>query len=223
MGAEAVQPAVRPAVEPALVPTRDPGTLAELRRRLTPTTLARSRTLPVDSALGVLLPGGALVRGTVVEVGSTSLAFALIGAATRAGSWVAAIGATSLGWVAAAEHGVVLERAIVVPEVPLDRWSTVVAALLDGVDLLLLAERSPLAEREVRPLLARLRERGAVVVLLPGTRRWWPSTADVCLRTQATWSGVDRGHGRLGSRRLIVTVDGRRSASGLRRVDLALP
>lgn len=221
MGAEAVQPAV----EPALVPTRDPasGTLAELRRRLAPTTLARSRTLPVDPALSALLPGRALVRGTVVEVGSTSLAFALVGAATRAGSWVAAIGAGSLGWVAAAEHGVALERAIVVPEVPLDRWSTVVAAFLDGVDLLLLAERSPLPERETRLLHARLRERGTVAVLLPATRRWWPTTADLCLRARSTWSGIDGGHGRLRSRRLTVTVDGRRGASGLRRVDLTLP
>jgi hypothetical protein len=225
MGVEAVRSdlgAVSGAVSGAV--TNDaPAPLIELRGRVAPTTLARSRTLPVAPELGELLPDGVLVRGTVVQVGSTSLAFALTGAPTRAGSWLAAVGGSSLGWMAAHEHGVVLERTIVVPEVPLEHWSTVVAALLDGVDLLVLSERPPLADRDARRLCARLRERGAVVLLLPSVRPWWPVAADLCLEVAGCWSGVEDGHGRLGRRHLTVTIGGRRGASRSRRVDLVLP
>lgn len=200
-----------------------PAPLVELRRRVASTTLARSRTLPVAPELGELLPDGVLARGTVVQVGSTSLAYALTGASTRAGSWLAAVGVSSLGWPAALEQGVALERTIVVPEVPLEHWSTVVAALLDGVDLLLLSERPPLSDREARRLCARLRERGAVVFLLPSACPWWPVAADLCLEVAGRWSGVGAGHGRLSRRHLTVTIGGRRAASRSRRVDLVLP
>ena len=68
-----------------------------------------------------LLPGGGLRRGATVSVtaaagvgGATSLALALVAEASRAGSWVAAVGLPSLGLVAADELGVALERLVLV-------------------------------------------------------------------------------------------------------------
>ncbi|HEY3239594.1 MAG TPA: hypothetical protein VGL92_08525, partial [Acidimicrobiia bacterium] len=83
--------------------------------------LAGERRLTVPGALGGLLPGGGLQRGTVVAVeglagaGGSSLVLALLAAATAAGEWAAVVDAEeSFGGLAAAEAGVALERLAVV-------------------------------------------------------------------------------------------------------------
>lgn len=108
-----------------------------------PVAMARTRLLEVDGALGGLFPAGGLQRGSVVEVAggaAMSLSLALAAGVMPAGSsrWVAAVGFPSIGLVAAAQMGVPLERLALVPA-PGERWAEVVAALLDGVDLLLLS------------------------------------------------------------------------------------
>src|SRR4051812_29378484 len=131
--------------------------------------LARDRALPVVAALEPLLPDG-LRRGSTVAVeggaGATSLAVTLAVAASAAGSWTAVVGAPSLGLLAVTELGVVPERLLVVPEPPRDAWSSVVAALLDAVDVVLVAP-GRVAPGEARRLTARAREREVVLVALP--------------------------------------------------------
>jgi hypothetical protein len=204
----------------------DLGVLAE---RIRPVTLAREQRLPLLPALEPLLPGAGLRRGATIAIrtaagtdGATSLALALVAEASRAGSWVAAVGLPSLGLAAADELGVALERFVLVAAPERDAWGGVVAALVDGFDLLLLhAGRTAVRTADARRLIARARERGAVLVQLGAG---WPDGADVTLEvTRSRWEGLDAGHGHLQARKVRVVGGGRGEASRPRRADLWLP
>jgi hypothetical protein len=96
------------------------------------TRAGTDRAFPAPPVLRDVLPGGVFRRGSTVEVlGSTSLLFALIAAASGGKAWAAAVGMNDLGFVAAADFGVALERFAVIPE-PGPQWLRVVAALADG-------------------------------------------------------------------------------------------
>jgi hypothetical protein len=176
-------------------------------------------TLPVLSALAPLLPGGGLRRGSTVAVaGSASLLLALLAGASRAGGWTAVVGVPTLGMVAAAEAGVVLERLALVPRPGTD-LAGVLAALTDGMDLVALGRPDQLRAAEVRRLVARARQRGTVLVGFGG----W-SGADLRLSVQApAWQGLGPGRGRLRARRVTVRLDGRGSAARPRYHDIWLP
>jgi hypothetical protein len=212
--------------------------LGVLAARSRPVAMAGTRTLAVRGALGGLFPEGGIQRGSTVTVGPVgpvgpvagspggiSLALALVAAATAGGGWAAAVGLPSLGLVAAGELGVGLERLALVP-VPGERWPVVVAALLDGVDLLLLGvPPGRVRAADARRLAARARERGTVLVVSEsGSPGGWPESPDLRLQvTASTWSGLGAGHGRLHARRVEVAVTGRRAAGRERRVALWLP
>jgi len=197
----------------AALPRRDEPArtrLAEVGRAARPVVPAGERALPVPGELGELIP--ALRRGSVVAVegepgaGATSVALRLAAAATAAGEWAAVVELHgSIGGLAAAEAGVALERFAVVRRVPLARWAAVVAALLDGIGLVL-AEVPPYARAgDARRLAARARERGVVLVGVGG----WP--AETALRVRAGgshWRGLARGTGLLATRDLEVHVEG---------------
>src|SRR5687767_6402679 len=167
--------------------------LRELAGRAGPVVLAGDQTLPVLGPLQSLLPDGGLRRGSTVSVvGSTSLALQLAVGASAAGSWTAAVGLPSLGAVAAAEAGIVLERLALVPK-PGEQWATVVAALLDALDVVLVRPPHRLRQGDTRKLIARARERGAVLVPLGP----WEG-ADMRLEVaSARWHGVGHGDGHL--------------------------
>ncbi|MFZ4516996.1 MAG: hypothetical protein ACOYOP_01310 [Microthrixaceae bacterium] len=213
-------------------------TLRQLIDSVRPVTAAHERTLPVLAALEPLLPAGGLVRGSSVRVaggpGATSLALAVLAGPTRAGSWAACVGLPALGWSAAAEVGVALERVAVV-EPGTGSWSAVTAALLDAFDVVLCGPAHRPSAADLRRLSARARERGSVLVGVEagvrhgGDRRdgnrgadGWP--ADVRLGTDAAvWDGMGDGHGHLRSRRLTVVATGRGHLARPRRVDLWIP
>ena len=209
--------------------------LARLRsvvERTRPVSTADQRLLPVLGVFEDLLPGGGLQRGSVVRVrgpvAATSLAFALAAGPTRAGSWVACVGATELGWAAAAESGIELERLVVVR--PSESTLVgVLATLVDAFDVVVWGLSQRTSGTDARRLRARARERGAVLVLVDPRRRSaasdpWPEAADLELRgVGADWSGIGQGWGRLTSRRLVVEVTGRRGATRPRRGELLLP
>ena len=205
-------------------PSRD--ALRRVAERARPVTLAGERTLPVLPALAGLLPEAGLRRGSTVAVdgvGATTLALALGAAASAAGSWTAVVGLPSIGLAAAAELGVVLERLVVVDPPP-EQWAVVVAALLDAVDVVH-ASRPPgrVSLGDARRLVARARERGAVLV--GGSGALGPVGADVRLRLgPAEWRGpAAGGAGRLTSRVVEVVAGGRGAAARERRVVLELP
>ena len=211
---------------------------AQLRRivdRSQPVSLARQQTLPLIGVMEPLFPTRGLPRGSVVEVGgaagATSLALALVAGASRTGSWVACVGFPQLGWEAAEELGVTLERLVAVRSPP-RQWATVVAALLDAFDVVVCGPEVVPTAAQVRRLQARARERGSVLVAVLGTvtalagpgapRRGWP-TADARLRVeQAHWEGMGEGWGGLGRRRLTVVAGGRGEMSRLRRHEVVL-
>ncbi len=191
--------------------------------RAQPVVLACERVLTVPRPLGGLLPGGAIQRGTVVAVdgdpgaGATSVAFQLAASATAAGEWAAAVELdASLGGLAAGEAGVALDRFAVIRRVPPARWAAVVAALLDGISVVLAEVPTFARVGDARRLQARARERGAVLVAMGR----WPSEA--ALRLQAggsVWRGLGHGAGALAERAQRVYVDSR-SVAGREQVAL---
>jgi hypothetical protein len=205
-----------------------PSQLRELAERARPVALAREQTLPVIPALQGLLPGGALQRGSTVSVdghAATSLTLALVAGASQAGAWTAVVGLPSLGLVAAAEGGLALERAVVVSPPPPESWGSVVAALVEALDVVVVAQSHRVRTTDVRRLVARARERGSVLVhLVVGASSRPVLEADVRLTgTTSCWRGLGEGHGHLQARRVEVEAGGRRRAARPRRVDLWVP
>jgi hypothetical protein len=181
--------------------------------------MADQRVLPVLPPLPDLLPGGGLRRGTTVAVGgSTSLLLALMAGPSQAGSWCAVVGLGSLGAVAAAEMGVALDRMALVPA-PGPKWPVAVAALLDALDLVVVAPPGQVRGSDARRLSARARQRGSVLVPFG---QW--EGADVRLSMDdGIWTGLGAGHGHLQARRTTVSAEGRGSAARTRRIQLWLP
>ncbi len=188
--------------------------------------LARDRVLPVPGPLGALLPDGALQRGTVVTVngepgaGATSLALGLAAAATAAGEWAAAVDLPgTLGGLSAYECGVDLSRFAVVREVPNDRWATVIAALLDGVSLVMADVPRGLHTMDARRLVARARERSTVLVMVSASVQAWPVDAAWRLRAEGgAWPGLEPGRGVLEARTPRLRIEGRGMPSGVQTV-----
>jgi hypothetical protein len=180
---------------------------------------APDRVLPVIRELRPLLPGGGLRRGsTIATSGATSLVIGLLAAASQAGSWCAVVGMPTLGAVAAAEAGVALDRLALVPH-PGPDWANVVAALLDGVDVVVTAPPGPIAASLTNRLAARARQRGSVLI---GCGRW--PGADVSIDSMCgDWEGLNDGRGRLRRRRLTVTARGRGAASQPREATFWMP
>jgi len=169
----------------------------ELIERVQPFVSAGARRLPVAEPLGALVPGGGLQRGATVTVagapgaGSTTVALTLAAAATSAGEWAAVVDPHgTLGARAAAAAGVELERCAVIRPVPADRWATVVAALLDGVALVVASVPMRLRPGDARRLVAKARERAAVLVAVGS----WPVEAALRLETRASaWEVAPSG------------------------------
>jgi hypothetical protein len=184
------------------------------------------RVLPVVPELSGLLPGKGLRRGSTVAVaagrsgpsGHTTLMLALLAATSQAGSWCAVVGVPALGLLAAAELGVALDRLALVPN-PGPEWPTVVAALIDGVDVVVVAAPGAVAAPVADRLAARARQRGSV--LMP----YGPWTgADVTLHIErGAWEGLGRGRGRLRRRRVTVAARGRGAAARPKEATVWLP
>lgn len=195
--------------------------LHEAAARARPVALAREHVLPVLEPLQPLLPDG-LRRGSTVTAGdATSLALAVVAGPSSAGSWAAAVGVSHLGLAAAAELGVALDRLVVVADPPRQAWATVMATLIDALDVVLVRVRHRVNGADARRLTARARERGAVLVVLGDG---WPEAPDVRLSiVRSEWEGIGDGHGHLQARRVTIEAGGRRAAARTRQLDVWLP
>jgi RecA/RadA recombinase len=150
--------------------------------RAAPPVLARDRLLQIDGSLGDVLPAGGIRRGATVALdgppgaGSTTIACTLAAATTSAGEWAAVVDPDgTFGARAAAGAGVALERCAFVRGVSPEQWATVVAALLDGVTLVIADTPPALRAGDARRLTARARERASVLVALGE----WPAEASL--------------------------------------------
>jgi len=192
---------------------------------------ARERTMPVLPAFAELLPQAVVQRGSVVGcegAAGVSLALALAAGPSQEGAWVGVAGLPEVGLAAAVEAGVAPERLVLVaePAAPAPRfsdaqWADVLAAMIDGFDVLLLGPGTQRVKAgTARRLLARLQSRGALLLAVgaPG-----PFGAD--LRFEATgssWEGLGSGHGVAQARIADVQLSGRRVPRP-RRAQLWLP
>ncbi|QDB79088.1 hypothetical protein FE251_06670 [Georgenia wutianyii] len=174
-----------------------------------------SEHLPVPAVLAGFFPADGLRRGSVVQVGgSSSLLLALLAAAQGEG-WAGLAALPDVGLQAAAEAGLALERALLVPR-PGPEAASVVGALVDGVDVLAVGDCRALSARDRRLLSARLRSRGAVLL----STAHWPG-ADVVLRAgEARSTGVGKGWGRVTGGEVTVHGRSRSGAAGRVRVSL---
>ena len=185
------------------------------------------RILPVLPELSGLLPGRGLRRGSTVAVvagrptnagGGTSLLLSLLSAASRSGSWCAVVGVPGLGALAAAESGIALDRLALIPH-PGPEWPTVVAALIDGVDVVVTAVPGTVSASIASRLVARTRQRGSV--LMPYGR--WDG-ADVTLQVmRGAWEGLGAGRGRLRRREVTITAKGRGAAVRSKEITMWMP
>jgi RecA/RadA recombinase len=202
---------------------------AGLADRVRPTTPVAGRTLPVPPPLAPLFPAGSLRRGTTTTVtgapghGATTLALALMAAASAAGSWCAVVGLADPGVVAAAGLGLDLRRVVFVPH-PGNGWAEAAGDLLSGVDAVLIRPPGRARLTAARHLTARARERQAALVVLQEGSGAWPVGGDLALSVGAVeWEGIGRGHGHLQGRRAEVRVSGRRAAGRVSECSLWLP
>lgn len=188
--------------------------------------LAGERTLPVVGQLAGLIPTGGLQRGSTVAVhgvGATSLALALAGQAVRQGSFLAVVAPPSFSLAACLDFDIPLRRIVqfVLPD-DAANWAQAVAAVIEGFDVVMLADRHRVGSSHARRLVARNRERGSVLVRVGGAD--WPDAADLRFDVSAPeWSGLGAGHGHLQSRRVGVQVAGRRHHRGSRTHEILLP
>ncbi len=220
-------------------------TTALIDQKFAPVAMANRQLLPVPGPLDPLFPSGGLQLGWSIGVtghGGWSLAMALIGtslggeagvssdvASSTAGTsgdgdgWVACVGLEDFGLVAADEVGLRLGRVLMVESPGREHLATVIAALIEAVDVVCLGPTPSIGIRDARRLMARAREQNAVLFHLDGGRSW-PQPLDVNLSVEVgSWSGIGQGHGRLLTRSMSVTATGRRSMAKPRHVEILLP
>jgi hypothetical protein len=208
--------------------------LAALIERTSPGGLAHERLIEVSEELKSLLPLGGLRRGSTVAVGgpaAVSLTLALCAKASRGGAWVGMVGLDSLGLQAADEYGLALDRLFLVAAPPERQWAEIVTIVAEGAELVIARSPKRFMPGDVRRVQARVASRGSVLVLVDDRRLSTEAEADlgggwspeVRLATHPlAWEGLGEGHGRLVSRRVAVSVSGRRSTRP-HRVELLLP
>ncbi len=203
-----------------------PALAADLIDKIQPINLSGQRVLPVPDVLTPLFPWGGIQKGTSLSVGGNggwSLAMAIMGEALGAEGWLAIVGAPDVGLVAASEFGVRLDRVVVVETPPLHQWPTVVAALLEAVDVVAIAPDGRVGPRDARRLGARAREQGSILLHLDAASTW-PTAVDVGLEVQMDqWHGLGAGHGCLRARQATISSVGRRSAARRTEVSVWLP
>ncbi|HAF68152.1 MAG TPA: hypothetical protein DCX77_00120 [Acidimicrobiaceae bacterium] len=199
--------------------------LSDIPQASSPEILAQHRTFPVVDELAGLFTDGGIRQGSTIEVtgaAAVSLASALTIAVSHSGGWVAAVGLPMFGSSAASDLGIKLSRWAFIDH-PGDQAGVVIHALTVGVDLILIGPDIRLRSDHGRKIVARMRERGASVITI-GKADLCNLRPDLCLRvSQAAWTGIELGHGRLTSRKVEIERLGRGADSNLRRELVWLP
>lgn len=192
-------------------------TLAELADRgVLSGVVAPERTLAVLPAFEPLLPGAVLQRGSIVGCegsAAATLALALVAGPSQEGAWIAVAGFPDVGVAAATELGVVPARLVMVTESAAGfndaTWADVLAAMIDGFDVLLLGPGTlRIRTGTARRLVARAQARGVVIVTIGANAAF---AGDLRFdTTQVEWQGLGEGCGVAHGRRAQVQLSGRR-------------
>ena len=185
-------------------------TPAELRKLFDDGRLQRGILggLSVPGPLQRLLPGGlSRQRAAAITggIGSTSLAMMLMASATDYGRWAAVVGVPGWGWVAAEAAGVCIDRTVAVPD-PGQHWAAAIAALSEGMALIVARPPGPIPAKLRTRLQARLRRDDCALLILGD----WPEAAVRLSTAEPRWHGIrPDGRGRLQRRTLTVTATDR--------------
>jgi hypothetical protein len=196
------------------------GAVATLRAQLERVQGRRldASVLPVHPALASLLPGGGLRAGAAYSLPrSTSVLLALLAQPSQSGSWCGVIGMPRLGAEAAEGLGVDLSRLVLIPD-PGARWLAVTSPVAEVLPVVAVRPSGRAADGEIARLAARLRDRGAVL-LVQGP---WPQAEAVIEVGEPAWEGVGRGHGYLAGRAVTLMSSSRRWPRS-RRARVMLP
>ncbi len=180
--------------------------LQRLRAQADPEARAGLRPFPVHPELARLLPDGGLKPGGAYTVTGGSLLLSLLAPPSQEGTWCGVVGMPDLGAEAAEQAGVALERLALVPS-PGGHWLSVVAALTEVLPVVAVRPQTRVAEADAGRLAARLRDRGAVL-LVAGE---WPRVEATLSVGEPRWHGLGSGHGHLTERAVVVSVATRRS------------
>jgi hypothetical protein len=172
-----------------------------------------TRTLPSLPGLSGLIQ---LRTGAAYGVNSAALALALLAGPSQTGEWIGIVGASDLGFEAAAGFGVDLERTIVVPY-PGEHWLSVTAGLVDVATVVLVKPPVRITEHQAERIKSRLRQKDSALIC------WgeWPRCEARLTVRDSFWVGLGRGHGHLTGQR--VRVDVFRGSMPSHSVDLWLP
>ncbi len=196
--------------------------LERIAQRVQPVVRADEQLHPVDERLHEVLPWPGLRRGSMIEVRSRALGWLMVARAMQAGAWAAVVGSSSSGWAAAAEMGVPLERLAVIAAPPAEVAATVVGALVDAIELVLVDPSVHIRPHELRRIAARVRERKGVLIAFGEVGSAWEGV-DVRLGIAGvTWHGLQQGHGALCGRQVEIEATGRGAAFRPRRTSLWL-
>lgn len=129
----------------------------------------------------------------------------VVQALSRAGAWIAVVARPDLGLLAAQQRGVALERLVLIPEVG-RHAAAVIAALIDGVDVVVTGHGVVLTGAQRRAVQARLRERDGLLL----SESPWHGAAVTVTAERPRWHGLNSGDGLLRTVELDITVSGRR-------------
>ena len=125
------------------------------------------------------------------------------------------------GWANPAvawEIGIAPERFVVVRNSDVVTWGRVVAALLSGTRGVYAEVPRGVRDEVLRKLAAKARTQRTPIVLRPVDGAVPSGIATLRLDARAVeWEGTDAGHGRLGTRRMVLEVSGK-SVRGMRRM-----
>jgi hypothetical protein len=117
------------------------------------------------------------------------------------------------GWLsppAAWEAGIAPERLVVIRCADPVQWGRAAAALLEGVQALYAEVPRAVKDAHLRKLQALTRARRSALILRPLRGDLPSGLAQLRLTArEIAWSGTDRGHGRLASRRLRLEATGK--------------
>lgn len=201
----------------------DPAKVLErIAQRVQPIVRADEQLHPVDERLHEVLPWAGIRRGSLIETSSRALGWLMVAQAMQAGAWAAVVGSSSSGWAAAAELGVPLERLAVIAPPPVEVAGTVLGALVDAIELVLVDPSVHIRPHELRRIAARVRERKGVLIAFGEVGSAWEGV-DVRLSVATvTWHGLQQGHGALCGRQVEIQATGRGAAFRPRRTSLWL-
>ncbi len=168
-----------------------------------------------------LRPGAITELVGIPGSGLTRLGLRLLAPASQIAPVVAL---DTRGWIspkAAWETGVSAESLVIVRCDQSQTWPKVVAALFEGVRAVYAEVPAGVKEQDLRRLAALARARRVEVAMRPMGRGLPPGVTHLRLRAiGVTWEGADQGHGRLGSRRLMLEASGKGAAGVTRRFEV---